>query len=285
MLSNISAPLCLALLALFAPQGPAPTPPIPQLGGGWEYPQPTWEFPNAFQADLSINKVHPGIHFFWKHFPSGDIFGGQVEVHTEDFPVSYWPNTAYWFSDTELLVAGVSRLDGAAVLEKWTFEDVLPSFTNWTDPKTQKKRELWSTPKRVSVQLLYRKLSAPKHEIGTLHKTAPKSRQVYLRFRDSGDLVKLDLDTAQVTLAASPTKSPSALHIPALKQVYRANVGIAMDHPEDGYVLGVGKAGRYELDYLYLIDSNRDGQLDRWIAQKDLEDVNRYLSLPNENWF
>lgn len=256
-----------------------PSPPEPRVGLELAGPMPIREHPGPYVSEIHLSRGNTRVTIWWKHFTNGRPFAGAGASHVEAFPTAYWPNIAHWLSDAELIVGGISPRDGATVIERWTFADTEPSVTSVLDQETGEEPSVWSTPDRTAVELVHRGDEPGRREVASLVANGGAPGRVLVRFADSGDVYDLDLEDGGLELVAG-SRPPAPLVVPELADVPPRATVFGVDHPTDGHVYvysGNGACGLLDPEgSVYLIDADRDGVLDGWRRDEELEEASRY---------
>lgn len=262
---------------------PAAPPPLAFTGNGDTDPG-RWYKKETFYSGIIIRPLPRTISFSWVRVSGA----GNTLYYKEKESTWFWPQTAEWISETVLLVAGKSTRDGASVLQQWKYEDdpAKPQVISSYDPATGQTTHQWHVPNRLSVQQEPIDPNLP--PIHWIKESPGASGHVFV-FVEGGDVFDLELGSGVYSLAASPLLG-APLHVPAMGFPALCG-GYGLEHLTDGYVYSVS-SDLHNLDdsveFVYLIDEDKDGVLDRWETIQTLQaagDINRYNDDDNALWF
>lgn len=250
-------------------------PPLPRVGSGCCDPVPTRWYSGEIHSEILLVEGDASVTFWWKRGVPGDAFGEDTISHVETLSCRYWPSYVEWVSDTVLVVAGIERADGEVVIEKWTFSAIPPSVETLLDVGTGRPSQVWTTPERLAVDLLYRGTGAGMSEVIGIVDNRGAPHRIFVRFGNSGDVHELDLETGHMNLVAGA--APTApLSVPQLTENIDTGHLTGLDHLLDGYVYSNRSYPDVPGVEVYLIDSDRDGTLDRSEWTGSLADRNYY---------
>lgn len=209
-------------------------------------------------------ELENGLHLEWVYDPRG---GGVEEW--EFFPTTYWPSCSTWVADHVLLIAGRSPVDGAGIIERWTFEPSpdAPSVRLGLDPRTGEAECSWSLPVRSEVTEVFR--GEPGTDLAgftdMIHVRGNPTRAFAIS-SESGSLYGIDFRTTGVESSArcilSGTDGSGEHERQDLNP--RRTVIVAVNHHVHGHVycLSSQLSDETDLEDLHLIDHDRDGEID-----------------------
>ncbi len=256
-------------------QTPAPPTPLGLTGNGTTDLGRSYKDGEYF-SEILIRPIEKRLTFWWR-MNSDYQLGDDALSYIERETVWFWPQTAEWVSETELLVAGLSPRDGASVLQVWTYENdpTKPYITTLVDAIIGQATYRWHVPLRLSVQQVWNDPNLSK-VIWT--KENPGTQGHVFVLVEGGDVFDLELSTGQYSLVASPVAG-APLVVPDLASTALIG-GWGMEHVSDGYVYAICSSleNLGTAEYVYLIDDDKDGVLDTWATVLTLQDPNRYNS-------
>lgn len=151
---------------------------------------------DAELADTDI--LFNGLTFWWrKNTQSAFDPHAPSVAHIETFGTEYWPNTAEWVSDTELVVGGRSREDGSGILETWVFEPSggRVSVREGVDPSTGKPVYEWTVPSRLAARpILVSPSSHPLSGIAAIKEMGGGKKAILAKSFNTGEIFEVAFD-------------------------------------------------------------------------------------------
>jgi hypothetical protein len=225
----------------------------------------------SIYREVSCQMLDKRITFSWRYAAAAPSIQSVSATTSQSFDTPYWPTRALVVDPQHLFVAG-KALDGATILERWTFakrstEGVpLPSVSpSCGADGSQTQHYEWTIPPRTDVEeLIDVAPDSPRGLIRGLIRDLKSKNNLFVYFDRSREIYSLDVVRRTQSLVAGPTAS-APMQVPALTDNYKRYW--SCDYKKRGYCyffgadLGVIKK-EGNPDFLVLIDADRDGKID-----------------------
>jgi hypothetical protein len=192
------------------------------------------------------------IEIDWTHQPSGARASQTVTL-------SYWPTSLCSLHDKNTLVVGGKRpITHTTTIETMKINQpiVLESF-----PEGTSKVLLQPVPVG-EIDVVYDSAVQGRDMTVSILRNLGRTGHVFVQFEDSKDVYDLDVSSgpAVLQLVASPTSQDAPVYQPALSKL--SDVVWEADHIPTGYVYFYDPRGNSPGFATYLVDRDRDGDLD-----------------------
>lgn len=236
----------------------------------WRQDACTVEFDGHFFRDVTCQMWDKHVLFEWRATTGELPSSTNVRAITsQSFSTAYWPNVVRPTDRYELCVAGRDA-SGNTILERWTFANRTEDGNTAPSLGTAPGKWVWSLPRRTRVDSVLRiPMASPHGMIRGMIRSFKTKDQVYVYFNTSREVAIVDLNSHVITTIASPTGASGSFTVPDLTKNYW--VFWASDYRERGYCYFfkdpmVISHGPTPAPTLALIDSNRDGAIDKTIS-------------------
>ena len=230
----------------------------------WGIEQGSWRL-SFLEISGLIAYTTPGksIDIKWRYRdPATDNVSLTADQH---IALSFWPTEVLRLNQNQFLVAG-KRGRGATVIQKFTITSPDLAVTFPLGSLTPEVDLV--VPTVTSIDEVFSEKLVGLDMVSSMFRMQGSSGSILVQFFDSKDVYKLVLHTGDVALVASPNASGTGI-VTTSKLTADFSRTFARDHSQLGYLYGFHAPESSGTGYLFLVDDDRDDDLDSALVLLD----------------